>query len=342
MFRRFLIIVLTVVTILTAGWLALRRPDIPYEMLELKYAFSDSRYATLQNGTRVHYRDVGPRRAETIVLVHGFSASVHTWTDWISDLRKSYRVIALDLPGHGLTRVTTSLERLPDLTNYVTVVDEVMDSLDVESFVLVGSSMGGGVAWNYTLDHADRVDGLVLVDAAGWPDTGDGDDDQLIFRLLENQFARGIIKDLDLSSLVADGLRDSFADPTLVDDDMVRRYVELSRAPGHRDILLYLSAARQDRREASDAVLSGIRTPTLVMHGELDRLIPVEHGRQFHEAIAGSQLIVYPNVGHIPQEEIPDQSVSDLISFVRGIYEVPDESEIIISDNDVGTEQLPN
>ncbi len=79
--------------------------DIPYATLEAKYASPASQYADLPGGVRVHYRDEGPRQAaRTLVLIHGFSASLHAWEPWVERLSKDYRVVTLDLPGHGLTR----------------------------------------------------------------------------------------------------------------------------------------------------------------------------------------------------------------------------------------------
>ena len=104
MFRRLLAVLVTLGIILFAGWMTLKRDDIPYEQLEAVYANADSRYLAFDDGMRVHFRDVGPRDAPAIVLVHGFSASLHTWEPWVARLGDEYRVISVDLPGHGLTR----------------------------------------------------------------------------------------------------------------------------------------------------------------------------------------------------------------------------------------------
>src|SRR3990167_2970127 len=104
MFRRFLAVTVTLGIILFAGWMTLRRSDIPYEQLEAIYANADSRYLVFGDEMRVHFRDVGPRDAKTIILVHGFSASLHTWEPWVNNLKRDYRVITIDLPGHGLSR----------------------------------------------------------------------------------------------------------------------------------------------------------------------------------------------------------------------------------------------
>ena len=326
MFSRFLAVIVTLGVILFAGWWSLKRDDIPYEQLEMIYASSDSRFLALDEEKRIHFRDVGPREAPTIVLVHGFSASLHTWEPWVADLKRDYRVISLDLPGHGLSRCVDNDEI--GMEQFTDIIDQVTRALKVERFTLAGNSMGGGAAWNYALAHPERLEGLVLVDAAGWPRAAEESDDRpFIFRLLEIGIARELVKDLDMSSLIRPGLEDSFADPAFVTDEMVDRYASLSRAPCHREALLTLSAGRGTRTEASPEKLSAITIPTLVMHGELDNVIPASHGEQFAAAIPGAELKLYPDVGHLPQEEIAAQSVADLRDFLaRRVLAAPQHS----------------
>jgi pimeloyl-ACP methyl ester carboxylesterase len=239
--------------LLTAGWLALRRPEIPWPTLQAKYANAASRYMELPGGVKVHYRDQGKRDGPVIVLVHGFAASLHTWEPWVERLGSDYRIITLDLPGFGLTSAPEGFT-LPR-SGFVDVVDQVTTKLGVTKFVLAGNSMGGGVAWNYALAHPDKLQGLVLVDAAGWPQQGeDGRDGPFIFKVLRHPVGRFLIKrpghhrhDPRRSA------SDAFAPtPDMVDDAMVARYVEMSRAPGHKDIILGLMGGFDPADAASE------------------------------------------------------------------------------------------
>ena len=312
MLRKFAAILLTLVAVLAAGWLALKRPDIPYETLESSYTVADSRFLTVSDEIKLHYTDTGPRDAPVIMLVHGFAASLHTWQPWVRQLEKTYRVVTLDLPGHGLSRVP---EGGVSIGYFVDTVDALAGKLDVDRFSLAGSSMGGNVAWQYALAHPDRLDSLILVDAAGWPDAG-RENTPLIFRLLRIPVARRLMKDLDLSGLIEDGLRESFADPQFVTEAMAERYAALSRAPGHRDALLRLAAGGSSRDKASREALSVITVPTLILWGEQDNVIPVAHAQAFEDAIPGAVAITYPDAGHVPQEEVAAQSVGDLLGFL--------------------------
>ncbi|HAW56011.1 MAG TPA: alpha/beta hydrolase, partial [Hyphomonas sp.] len=303
----------------TAGWLMLRRPDISYNTLESVYSKSNSRYLKSGSQIELHFTDTGPRDAPILVLVHGYSASLNTWDAWVRNLRKDYRVIRLDLPGHGLSRCVDNDEI--GIEQFIASIDRVTHSLDVDQFTLVGSSMGGHTAWAYALAHPDRLDGLVLVDAAGWLSApGEDDKDPVIFKLLRNGFARNVMKDLDMSALIRSGLENSFADPELVTDEMVERYSAMSRAPCHREALLKIMSGTTLRVPASKERLSAIAVPTLILHGDTDNLIPVAHAEKFADAIPGSKLIIYPETGHIPQEEQPVASVEDFRAFLATIY----------------------
>lgn len=304
------IALLLIVALATIAWFLLQRPDIPYAELEARYSYADSQYVDLPGGVRAHYRDLGPRDAPAIVLVHGFSASTHAWDGWAKSLSKSYRVVVLDLPGHGLTRTSGAYAAGRD--GFGAVVDGLTRKLGLTRFTLGGNSMGGGVAWAYTLDHPDKVERLILVDAAGWP--ADKPGGAAIFSIMRNPMGRAVLKNIDTRPLVAQGLQAAYLDPKLVTQALIDRYVDLARAPGHRDILLGLQTG--PRRTATATDLSRIHVPTLVMFGQDDRLIPAADGEKFHKAIPGATLILYPGVGHVPMEQIPDRSAADVAAWL--------------------------
>lgn len=305
-----------VLLVLVIGWFTLRRPDIPYAQLEAKYGGATSKYMGIPGGIRAHYRDQGNSAGPTLVLVHGFSASLHTWEPWVERLGYDYRIITIDLPGHGLTRAPEGYA--PSIDGYVDYVNAVTERLGVYKFVLVGNSMGGATAWQYALRHPEKLDGLVLVDAGGWPENPeDAGKEPVAFKLLANPVGRALLRDLDGTSLTRQGLRAAFEPtPDMADDKMVTRYVELARAPGHRDIILGIMAGYKDRPIATPRKLAAIKTPTLVMQGDTDRLVAPEHGRQFAEAIPGSTLIMYEKTGHIPMEQVADKSALDLKAWL--------------------------
>ena len=327
MLRRTLAVGLTIVAVLAAGWLALRRADIPYDTLETIYTLPDSQFMTLDDGLKIHFTDTGPQDRSAIVLVHGFSSSLHTWDAWKTDLEMDYRVITLDLPGHGLSRAEDPSRA--NIERFVEVVKAVTERLDADRFTLAGSSMGGNTAWAYALAHPETLDGLILVAASGWPEeAGEGEDSPFIFTLLANPIARTVLKDLDMTSLTRSGLEDSYTDQSFVTDELVDRFVALSRAPGHRATLLSIMSG--ERVDATMETVSQISVPTLMIWGRDDNLVPVTGAQKFAEAIEGSKVIVYDGVGHIPQEENAAQSIADVRSFMLEVeWNTLDEEAIV-------------
>jgi len=308
-------LVAAIVVIGVVAFLALQRPDIPFATLDAKYANSASRFMDMPGGLHVHYRDQGNPKGPVIVMVHGFAASLHTWEPWVARLGGDYRIVTLDLPGHGLTEAPatyrTSMDRFAD------VIDTLAQRLELGPYVVVGNSMGGGAAWDLALRHPDHLRGLVLVDSVGWPMRARNQGSPLIFKILAHPLGRALLRNLDTRPLAESGLKAAYVDKSLVTPALVDRYVELSRAPGHRDILL----SGQDRGASTITAqtFQAIKLPTLVMHGAADTVIPLAAGQGLAGAIPGAKLIVYPGVGHVPMEQIPDRSAQDLRVFMQSL-----------------------
>ncbi len=306
-------VVLGIVALLAVAYLLLHRGPIPYATLEARYVTPASRWVDLPGGLHVHYRDEGRKDAPVLVLVHGFSDSTATWNGWIDRLGRDYRIISLDLPGHGLTRAPTTY--LGGSAAFADVVDQVTTRLGVPKFAIAGNSMGGGVAWTYALKHPERLTALVLVDAAGWPEQHSNGKTPLAFQLLRTSWGRELLSQIDLKPVIAEGMKKAFYDQTKATPDIINRFADLSRAPDHPAIIMGMQTA--PRTPATAEQLATLRLPTLVMHGENDNLIPVENGRRFAAAIPGARMIIYPKVGHTPEMEIPEKSAADLKAFLK-------------------------
>lgn len=302
-----------------AGYFTLRRADIPYATLDRIYASPSSKFIDMGGGVEAHWRDEGNPNARPILLIHGFSASLHTWEPWVRELGGEYRMISVDLPGHGLTRTPAGYK--PTIEGYADFVDAFMEKTSLDKAIVVGSSMGGNTAWMMALRHPDRVDSLVLVGASGWREESNEGSQQepLVFKLLRTPVVGPLLMNLDNSRLVRGGLEASFVDKSLVDDAMVKRYVDMARAPNHRPVLLAITVSRDERAIATRESLAKIATPTFILHGDQDNLVPVAGATLFRDAIPGAQAVIYENIGHIPQEEIPARSAQDLRTFLKRI-----------------------
>jgi len=277
--------------------------DIPLSQLEHRYATGASRFVDV-SGLQVHYRDEGA--GPPLVLLHGTGASLHTWDGWARALSGRYRVIRMDLPGFGLTGPARDYR----IDSYVEFVEAFRKKLGLDDFALAGNSLGGLIAWRYAVAHPAQANALVLLDPAGYPIERPA----LVFRLARVPGISWLFTKLDPGPLTEKTLRDAYGDPSKITPGLVERYRELALREGNRQAFVARSAVREKNR--SDDIAK-VRAPTLILWGSLDRLIPVAHAERFHRAIAGSSVIVYPGVGHVPMEEIPDRSAADASRFLQ-------------------------
>lgn len=321
--RKYVLLALGILTGIVVGAVALMwRGDIPYAELDKTYATPASKFIDMGGGVEAHWRDEGNPNGRPILLIHGFSASLQTWEPWVFDLGAEYRLISVDLPGHGLTRTPKNYR--PSIEGYSDFIDAFMDKIGLDHAMIVGSSMGGNTAWMTALRHPARVDSLVLVGASGWRDEGaDNASEPVVFKLLRAPVIGPLMTNLDSTRLVRSGLEASFVDKSLVTDAMVARYTQLARAPNHRPVLIAISTGRDARAVATKEALSKITAPTLILHGAQDNLVAVSGADKFKDAIPGAQAVIYEGVGHVPQEEISERSAQDLRAFLKRMEPEP-------------------
>jgi pimeloyl-ACP methyl ester carboxylesterase len=295
------------------GWLWLRAPDLTYQELESRYADKSSHFIDLSGDVRLHYKDEG--RGPLIVLVHGFGDNFGSWDGWAAALKDRYRVIRIDLPGHGLTRAPATTRIDPE--GFADLVAEFATKAGLPKFAVTGNSLGGAVAWELAVRHPEHLKALILVDAAGFASTTLSKNPPLAFRILQYEWGRAILKTIDNKPLIRDSLKGEVGNPAVITDALINRWADVQRAPGHRDILL--SGPLAGKGAASETVLNALRLPTLVLWGEKDPLITLDAGKRFAAAIPGAQLKVYAGVGHLPQIEIPVASAHDVAAFLARI-----------------------
>lgn len=309
-FFKWIAIVLAVAVIGITAWGY--APDTDAAAMKAKYANTSSRFIPLKDGTIVHVRDEGPRGAPAIVLIHGSNSALQTWDGWVRPLIQTYRVIRLDLQGHGLTGA--SKRRDYSQAGFVETVDTVTHALGAETFILGGNSMGGGVSWAYALAHPERVTGLILVDASGAP-LRKQNKPAFVFQLAQSPLIRPLMLYILPRSLVKSGMKSSVANPDKVKDANVDLYWELLRYPGNRQATIDRQAAGYSA-PATPEQMATITVPTLIMWGAKDASIPLSSGQWFKTHIKGAELVSYPDLGHLPMEEDATRTVTDLTSWL--------------------------
>ncbi|HSW08050.1 alpha/beta fold hydrolase [Aquabacterium sp.] len=304
-----------VLLMLTALALPLMRaPDRAVSTLVQRWAPPPSDFLDLQ-GQLVHYRDEGPRSDSTpIVLIHGTGASLHTWEGWARALRGQRRVISFDLPAFGLTGPFTGAYAGQPYRgdNYARFVLDLLDTLKVQRFVVGGNSLGGEVAWHVAAMAPQRVDKLVLVDAAGY--AVEPLSVPVAWRIAQVPGLNRLGEHLLPRPLVVASVREVYGDPARVTEALVDRYFDLSLREGNRRALV--DRLQQMRPGADAARIATLKLPTLILWGGRDRLIPLAAAERFKADIAGSQLITFESLGHVPQEEDPQQTVKPVKTFL--------------------------
>lgn len=287
-----------------------RVPDRPVEELKARWAPPPSQFLPIA-GMDVHLRDEGPRDdPEPVVLLHGTGASLHTWDGWAQALQAERRVIRFDMPGFGLTGPAADGDYT--IEAYVRTVVAVLDALAVERCVLAGNSLGGYVAWATAVLEPQRVARLVLVDAAGYP--YEAQSVPIGFRIARTPVLRDLMRDVLPRRVIEDSVRNVFGDPSKVTPELVDRYFELTTRAGNRRALAERFA--QTRPSALAERIPEIQVPTLILWGGRDRLIPPSLARRFHAEIAGSKLGMFEDLGHVPQEEAPANTVAVVKLFL--------------------------
>lgn len=309
-------IALSILAVLLIAVGLLYRGDIAPDALRQKYASAASEFIRVEPGLSVHVRDQGEKTAPVIVLIHGSNSSLHTWEPWVASLTDRYRVITLDMPGHGLTGPhPRDGYRAADA---VAVVDAVMRAKNIPKFSLGGNSMGGWITWEYALVHPEKVTAMILVDAFGAPLKDVAKRDLPIgFRLARMPVLKDMATKLTPRFMVEKSIRQTVSVQASVTPAVVDRYWDLLRYPGNRRATVLRFGV--NRADGSFEKLRGVRIPTLVLWGRDDTLIPVESAATFQSALPGSTVIIYDDVGHIPMEEIPGRSVADVRNWLAGL-----------------------
>jgi pimeloyl-ACP methyl ester carboxylesterase len=297
----------TVLAAVLLGGCWLYTPDKPRSELEELYLrqASDMRIVA---GTRLHVRDDGPREAPAILLLHGFGSSLHTFEPWADALKADYRVVRLDLPGSGLSP--------PDPTGDYTdarsieLILALMDQLEIGKATIAGNSIGGRIAWNMAADHPGRVEKLVLISPDGFASPG--------FAYDKAADVPAVMKAMRFTlpkSAIRPNLAASYGDPGKLNETTVKRYHDLMLAPGGRAALL----KRMEQTVLTDPAtrLPLIKAPVLLLWGKKDRLIPFSNSADYKNLLPEARLVAFPDLGHVPMEEDPDQSLAPLRKFLE-------------------------
>ncbi|MGY8919690.1 MAG: alpha/beta fold hydrolase [Flavobacteriales bacterium] len=286
------------------------RLDMSLDELKLKYTNKHSSFISM-NGMDVHFRDEGNQTDSIpIILIHGTGSSLHTFDTWVNNLKDSSRVIRMDLPAFGLTGPFPDQDY--SISNYTSFLKEFLIALKVKQCVLAGNSLGGEIAWNFTLDQPQMVKKLILIDAAGQPETSKSV--PIAFKLGQIPVVNKLLNYITPRFIVRASIEDVYSDKSKVTDSLVDRYLELTLRKGNRQAFV-------DRLKVSSNSnynnIKNIKQSTLILWGAEDLLIPVENAYKFQRSIPNNVLVIMDDTGHVPMEESPLESIGFVTDFLN-------------------------
>ena len=186
-------------------------------------------------------------------------------------------------------------------------------SLGIKKCVLAGNSLGGGIAWNFTIEYPEMVKDLILIDASGYP--SEANSVPLAFKIAQIPVVKNIFTFITPRSIAKASVENVYVDKTKVTEELVDRYFELTLRAGNRQAFVDRLSAKMDTNSHQKIKL--IEQRTLILWGEQDELIPLKMAQRFHNDLPNDTLIILKEVGHIPMEESPDQSLKPVISFLK-------------------------
>jgi len=304
------VLVIASLVFILAGVIATWAPDRSVQQLSVRWAQQPSRFVDI-SAMQVHVRDEGPRDDPVpVVLLHGTSASLHTWDGWADALKVNRRVIRFDLPGFGLTGPNPTGDY--SMAAYVKFVAAVMDQLGVKKFDIAGNSLGGQIAWQSAYAMPERVSKLVLVDSAGYPSQPVSV--PIGFRIARIPGLRSVMEYVLPRGVVKGSVRNLYGEPEKITEELIDRYYELTLRAGNRNAL----TKRFDQVVTTDnEKIKTLKLPTLIIWGGKDRLIPPDNALRFEADIVGSQRVVFDNLGHVPHEEDAKTTVKPVLAFLN-------------------------
>ena len=285
-------------------------PPLPAERIyPAGHADVEVRFVTLPDGLRLRVVSAGPPAGRPVLLLHGWGASVYSYRSQIPALAAAgHRVLAADLPGHGLSDKPAALDAY-SRPAMVAAVAALLELLDVRDAVVGGVSMGGGIALGLAVSHHPRVGRVALVNPVGFSPVRFTSVAQLLSPLALRDYASYVVA----KPLVSWFLRLAYADPALVTDEDVEQYWATAAQPGFAGALV-ACLHRFSWEPFSERDLVALACPVLLVVGTRDHLITGSEAR----AGAISRLQIVPVAGgHAVNEECPAEVNAALVAFAR-------------------------
>jgi pimeloyl-ACP methyl ester carboxylesterase len=329
---------IVILSSLLTGCVTLNPEDLSPSDFRQKYC-SGSKFNLDVDGDQisVHYRDEGS--GPVLILLHGVCDSLHTWDDWKEELKDDFRIIRCDFPPFGLTGSFD--DRQISEPRWLAFIDAFLDELGIEQAMFAGNSLGGGLAWRYASSRPERVEKLVLLDPPGFVLRKELPLELKAARAKPvAKFLRRVMPEpgwkLVINRLYRGGVLRSFPRDAELQEQRCRedaeRFYDLSNLKENRNEYLHVfeelfEISANENYETIGARIERIEAPILLLWGADDPWFPPSapkgNGKTELELWAkyvrtALTIVVYEDVGHMPQRQIPKMSAADARRFLLG------------------------
>ncbi len=254
-------------------------------------------------GTEITYRVEG--EGPDLVLVHGLGGLFHSWRAFRPLLAATHRVWEIGLPAFDSD--TTRARRGNSVEDWVSDLGRLIDHAQLERPVLIGNSMGGQVVATYAEAHPARVPAVVLLGSSGMGEQREG------YSLFPEGAVRRLVKSIE-EDVMRTILRTVFADDRFFETELSDIRTHLS---DRRWKLGLLTTARRVRDATLLPLLPRLQQPTLMVYGDLDRIVPIRFARAAAPLLPHGELVELPATGHAPQIERPTETHDRVLGFLR-------------------------
>ena len=281
--------------------------DISKESIEAKYLLESSDFIEI-DGVNIHFAIDGT--GPDLLLLHANYANLIDWNPWVDQLKKHFRVIRIDIPGHGLTEADPSNDYSMQRT--VFLLENFLNELKIDTLSIAGASLGGTTSLHYASQNPEKIDNLILVSPGALNPRVRGRTEPVT---LPKPFE--IIAYITPKIITETLLKGGFGDPNNVTDQLIKRWHDLLLREGQRDA--QIARVNQYVSGDIDQVLSEVRAPALIMWGKKNNVVPVDLAYEMKDMMKNSlriEMIIYESGGHQLVQELGIQTGKDALEYL--------------------------
>jgi pimeloyl-ACP methyl ester carboxylesterase len=263
------------------------------------------------DGVNIHYKEY-PADGPDVFMLHGLPSSMYTWEKVAPILQKNgYHVWLMDMKGFGWSDKPKKSNY--DIETFANEVNTFMEAKGLKNLYFVGNSFGGGVATLMAFMHPDKMSKLALVDAAGYPQKL-----PTVIKLGRIPGAGEMMKLMYGKWMIRWNINEVMYDKKKITDEQITAYYDRIRSEGAMDALMVIVRGIDfDKYGKYINRVPEIKIPTLIVWGDTDRWVPIESGYKLKRNINDSIFVEISKCGHMPQEELPDETAKLLMDFFQ-------------------------